>query len=329
MLFEADLWTLSPPCQPFTRMGKQKQGMDTRSSSLRTIIDLIRRIKPPAILLENVKGFEGSDAWRSLIETLVCCDYDIRQFLLTPLQFGVPNCRLRYYLVAKLRTEPQRSMFSFGQTPINSTDASTEADSNILRFPIFDVPLLPNCQCIVCTEKARYVGHEIRSIAINMLPANITSIEDHYAAYVPLCRPIQEFLLPKTDVPVWCLILHHYCIQEYLFLSKSDKERFYRILDIVSPESHKSACFTKGYGQRFEGTGSFLTLTRVPPADTDATFPPTLRAFHSKEIANLMCFPADFEFPEEVTEKQRKRLLGNSINVLVVAHILNWAFSTN
>uniref|UniRef100_A0A5K3FQ38 tRNA (Cytosine(38)-C(5))-methyltransferase n=1 Tax=Mesocestoides corti TaxID=53468 RepID=A0A5K3FQ38_MESCO len=301
LLFEADLWTLSPPCQPFTRMGKQKQGMDTRSSSLRTIIDLIRRIKPPAILLENVKGFEGSDAWRSLIETLVCCDYDIRQFLLTPLQFGVPNCRLRYYLVAKLRTEPQRSMFSFGQTPINSTDASTEADSNILRFPIFDVPLLPNCQCIVCTEKAR----------------NITSIEDHYAAYVPLCRPIQEFLLPKTDVP------------EYLFLSKSDKERFYRILDIVSPESHKSACFTKGYGQRFEGTGSFLTLTRVPPADTDATFPPTLRAFHSKEIANLMCFPADFEFPEEVTEKQRKRLLGNSINVLVVAHILNWAFSTN
>uniref|UniRef100_A0A5K3FMT7 tRNA (Cytosine(38)-C(5))-methyltransferase n=1 Tax=Mesocestoides corti TaxID=53468 RepID=A0A5K3FMT7_MESCO len=78
LLFEADLWTLSPPCQPFTRMGKQKQGMDTRSSSLRTIIDLIRRIKPPAILLENVKGFEGSDAWRSLIETLVCCDYDIR-----------------------------------------------------------------------------------------------------------------------------------------------------------------------------------------------------------------------------------------------------------
>lgn len=36
------------------------------------------RVKPPAIFLENVKGFEGSDCWKKLIEVLLESDYDFR-----------------------------------------------------------------------------------------------------------------------------------------------------------------------------------------------------------------------------------------------------------
>lgn len=42
----------------------------------------------------------------------------------------------------------------------------------------------------------------------------------------------------------------------------------------------------------------------------------------SQEIANLHYFPSSFVFPDEVTVKQRRRLLGNSLNVLVVARLL-------
>ncbi|CDS35898.1 DNA methyltransferase 2 putative [Echinococcus multilocularis] len=297
LLFGADLWTMSPPCQPFTRMGNQKRGKDTRCSSLLIIIQLIRRIKPPAVMLENVKGFEGSDAWCAILEALIACDYDVR-FLLTPLQFGIPNCRLRYYLVARLRTHNKQRMFSFGTSVDDLKGSFEKLASAIIRTPPCDVSPMPNCECGVCTNK---VG-------------GIASTENHFLEYIPFCHPIADYLLPECEIP------------EDLFLGQNELEKYYTILDIVTPENRKSACFTKGYAQRFEGTGSFLEVPQ--PSRSNSTSFPKIRAFHSKEIARLLCFPEYFDFPATVSEKQRRRLLGNSLNVLVVAHIMNWAFST-
>ncbi|PIO39972.1 hypothetical protein AB205_0037170 [Aquarana catesbeiana] len=47
-----------------------------------------------------------------------------------------------------------------------------------------------------------------------------------------------------------------------------------------------------------------------------------LRYFTPREIANLHGFPADFGFPEKITSKQRYRLLGNSLNVHIVARLI-------
>ena len=58
---------------------------------------------PTYILVENVQGFECSEARTELITTLTETGYTHRELLLSPLQFGVPNSRLRYYLLAKLR----------------------------------------------------------------------------------------------------------------------------------------------------------------------------------------------------------------------------------
>ncbi|BHF57204.1 tRNA (cytosine-5-)-methyltransferase [Sparganum proliferum] len=282
---------MSPPCQPFTRMGKRKLGEDNRSLSFHRVITLIqtyilvsnkKSVRPAAIFLENVKGFELSDAWKELLEALFHSGYEIRQFLLTPLQFGIPNCRLRFYLVAIWRGSSEKSSFSFSGSLPASDKANSVSDmlqlceKSIIRLPPPDAPSLPNC----------------------------------------------DFLLPDADLP------------DNLRLSAEKVTKFYRALDIVTPDSHKSACFTKGYSQRFEGTGSFLLL----PGDNSTARAsgnasknvddfPKLRYFHSQEVANLMCFPPSFKFPPEISEKQRLRLLGNSINVFVVAHVMYWAFS--
>lgn len=47
-----------------------------------------------------------------------------------------------------------------------------------------------------------------------------------------------------------------------------------------------------------------------------------LRFFSPKEVANLMCFPAKFQFPADMSIRQCYKLLGNSLNVLVVAELL-------
>ncbi|CAF3801550.1 unnamed protein product, partial [Rotaria sordida] len=53
------------------------------------------------ILLENVSGFEYSQAHQLLLNTLETYNYYYQQYLLSPIQFGIPNSRLRYYLIAK------------------------------------------------------------------------------------------------------------------------------------------------------------------------------------------------------------------------------------
>ncbi|RUS16658.1 hypothetical protein BC937DRAFT_90955 [Endogone sp. FLAS-F59071] len=102
---EANIWTMSPPCQPYTRTGLKNGSKDVRAKSFLYLMDMLPKMKhPPSyILVENVKGFEDSDTRNLLVEALITSNYTFQEFLLTPLQLGIPNSRLRYYLLAKRR----------------------------------------------------------------------------------------------------------------------------------------------------------------------------------------------------------------------------------
>ncbi|ELW47400.1 tRNA (cytosine(38)-C(5))-methyltransferase [Tupaia chinensis] len=112
--------------------------------------------------------------------------------------------------------------------------------------------------------------------------------------------------------------------------------RYALLLDIVKPTCRRSTCFTKGYGSYIEGTGSVLqtaedvqiediykSLTNLSQEEKiTQLLMLKLRYFTPKEIANLLGFPPEFGFPEKITVKQRYRLLGNSLNVHVVAKLI-------
>ncbi|CAH8578117.1 unnamed protein product [Schistosoma bovis] len=213
----ANIWSLCPPCQPFTRLGKRMCEADKRSSSFFHVLDLISILKPTGIILENVKGFEHSEPWRQLIEVLNSCDYEYRQFLLSPLQFGIPNCRLRFYLLARLRSSSWNSNFKMGQS-----------ESIDMRPPV-DAPMLPGCQCTSCSGVISHIEHT----------------DDNFTEYIQFCRPISEFVLVPSDSP-----------KELYFLDEKCLQRYFRVLDIVRSCDKKTRCFTKGYSKRLEGTGS-------------------------------------------------------------------------
>lgn len=52
--------------------------------------------------MENVKGFDLDTAREKFLIMLKSLNYNFQEFLLSPIQFGVPNSRLRYFLIAKL-----------------------------------------------------------------------------------------------------------------------------------------------------------------------------------------------------------------------------------
>lgn len=49
-----------------------------------------------------------------------------------------------------------------------------------------------------------------------------------------------------------------------------------------------------------------------------------LRYFTEYEISSIMGFPKEFSFPPNITLKQRYKVLGNSINVKVVAELIKY-----
>uniref|UniRef100_A0A2P2JXB7 tRNA cytosine-5--methyltransferase isoform X1 n=2 Tax=Rhizophora mucronata TaxID=61149 RepID=A0A2P2JXB7_RHIMU len=99
----AHAWLLSPPCQPYTRQGLQRHSGDARASSFLKILELVPNTKQPPNMLfvENVVGFETSDTRMKMMEILASSDFVAQEFILSPLQFGVPYSRPRYFCLAK------------------------------------------------------------------------------------------------------------------------------------------------------------------------------------------------------------------------------------
>ncbi|KAJ3319708.1 tRNA (cytosine-5-)-methyltransferase [Boothiomyces sp. JEL0866] len=99
---DANIWLLSPPCQPYTSGGKRLDTKDNRTAGLLNLIKLLPQVKPEYFFLENVFNFEISESRRLLVTQLLALNYKVDEFLVSPLAIGIPNDRKRYYLAAKL-----------------------------------------------------------------------------------------------------------------------------------------------------------------------------------------------------------------------------------
>jgi DNA (cytosine-5)-methyltransferase 1/tRNA (cytosine38-C5)-methyltransferase len=104
----ADLWLLSPPCQPFCRMGKRKDISDPRSRAFLNLLKILEEHPPQALALENVEGFLGSQAHDLLIRLLVRQGFHAQESRLCPTHFGIPNQRPRVYVLASRQPLPAR-----------------------------------------------------------------------------------------------------------------------------------------------------------------------------------------------------------------------------
>ncbi|MGB5295435.1 MAG: DNA cytosine methyltransferase [Thermoanaerobaculia bacterium] len=100
--WNADLWWLSPPCQPFTVRGLRRDTEDSRTRSFLRLIDCLGQAPPTYLALENVPGFRGSQTHSLLRSALDELGYAVQEVVLCPTELGVPNRRQRLYLVAGL-----------------------------------------------------------------------------------------------------------------------------------------------------------------------------------------------------------------------------------
>jgi DNA (cytosine-5)-methyltransferase 1 len=92
------------PCQAFSIAGKRGGFDDTRGTLFFDVAEIIKRKKPKAIFLENVKGLRNHDKGKTLETILNVLRNDLGYFVPEPKiinakDFGVPQNRERIYIV--------------------------------------------------------------------------------------------------------------------------------------------------------------------------------------------------------------------------------------
>ena len=308
----ADVWTASPPCQPYTRRGNGKHGDDPRARSFLHILEMFPKIrdvcKPKRVLVENVVGFETSATRDALVDALSDA-YSVREFVgASPARLGVPNTRERYYLLAKRKelgafadAAPRMRPFAACRHPrphgfepvLGGGSRTRDADADDFLFPRVEENV----------EEA--VGAYLRRATV------ATEGSDAASLAVPAAAAA----------------------------------KYWRWFDVVTPSSLGSQCFTAGYGKTVYG-GSVLAaeafandpemcevadaaqkryrLVRPPPKNALRYFAPEeIAALHGLERASAAS-GARFALPDTLTRRQLYFTLGNSISVDVVQELMRY-----
>ncbi|KAH9836755.1 S-adenosyl-L-methionine-dependent methyltransferase [Rhodofomes roseus] len=311
---QADLWLMSPSCQPYTVLNPLAKGAeDPRAKSFIHIIeDVLPRMvssntHPRYMLIENVAGFETSSTRQRLLDTLSGLGYNVLELLLTPLQFGIPNSRLRYYLLVKAK-------------PLQFANVGEDAAQAVWRH----IPgLAPDW-----VDTRMQSGP--REVVVDGRAADSVAEIRQY-----LDPPLEDGQLHPCAVPDRVL------------------EKWGRLFDIILPSARRSCCFTRGYSKMAERSGSvlqmneeldttsifdrFLAAQALGQENAVRILDPLrLRYFSPTELLRIFCFvptaggvhedQLGFLWPEDLSVKAQYRLIGNSVNVRVVMQLINYLF---
>ncbi|MFE2754297.1 DNA cytosine methyltransferase [Actinosynnema sp. NPDC059335] len=115
---DIDLIAGGPPCQPFSRAGRSKirslvdagvrDEFDERKELWRAYVDVVLKVKPRAVLMENVPDMALGDDFhvvRRIVDMLERAGYSTNLRLVDAWRYGVPQHRKRLILLARLDSD--------------------------------------------------------------------------------------------------------------------------------------------------------------------------------------------------------------------------------
>ena len=128
------------PCQAFSIAGKRGGFEDTRGTLFFDVAEIIKRKRPKAVLLENVRGLTTHDSGKTLqiiISTLEELGYKVFYQILNAKDFSVPQDRKRIYIVGFNETLFGKDIeFEFPKGTDDPTYISDYLEENIEGYSI-------------------------------------------------------------------------------------------------------------------------------------------------------------------------------------------------
>ena len=359
-ILKADIWVMPPPCQPHTRQhdhhSEEEELNDPRSQSFLHLIACLEEIPelgdmlgskgtdllPSIILLENVVGFEASASCQMYKRALSDNGYIFAEFhLLNPTQVGIPNDRPRYYCCAVKNTKRSNSAESVASKQLmdmfqnsGSTDSISVPSASDVLTSIPSLGVVEPGEASALPTISFYLDKDLPPLA-NDAPSIDTEKLDKLQ--------VSKKTIEKSAA--WCFDIvtlddaRSACFTSSYgkFVKGTGSVLYYGSDNSIAKDSSVDDAQSKADGQVAD------TFRLVDPKERayddtwwknlvsgDGDAPP-LRYLSGEEVARLMGFPlkenttgsaeSTFSFPEWCTEKQKWRLLGNSINVVISARI--------
>lgn len=152
---KADIIIGGPPCQPFSRFGKQ-QGINDSRDGFPIFIDAVNRLQPKLFLFENVSNLLGRHKWYYdlILSELRKLGYIVDYKVVNAVNYGVPQNRERIITVG------HKSSFSF---PVFSSYKTTvgEAIGDTMDKP------LPGSHFLTPAQDKYIAAYEKKSFCVN------------------------------------------------------------------------------------------------------------------------------------------------------------------
>lgn len=173
-----DIITAGFPCQPFSLAGQQRADGDQRNGWPATI-RIIREVRPPFVLLENVAGLlsaVGSDGRRyfgRILGDLAESGYSARWRVLSAAEVGAPHKRDRVFILGYLadsngdgKQQPSRSVGEFrpgsghGGQALADADGGRRAESGEFRARGWEPDTRRRGEVVANPDGERFQGAE-------------------------------------------------------------------------------------------------------------------------------------------------------------------------
>jgi len=295
-----NIWTMSPPCQPFTTTDAAKQlgGDDKRNKAFNYLMTILGKLsKPPQwIFFENVKGFEGTPVHERWLKVLKEAGYVWKQYKISPLDVNIPMNRTRFYMIC-CREDLAKGLKGF-------TNGDTVYST------------IPECSC---SESMPFDGFQLKKVSNQ-------EDDDNNISGPSNALPLENFVLSKDTIGA----------EEYEALIVPDKilaKPWAEGLSVVGVDDRVTFCFTSSYGQRMHKSSGSLLHTEENKGklvkrgmDMSKYHSGKIRLFSPKELLRLFGFPDWYSFPPELKQRHRWKVVGQSISCTVVKNIMHAEF---
>lgn len=200
------------PCQPFSKSGTQQGLLDeTRGTLFHEIIYILEKLgdkRPQYLILENVGNFERHDdgrTWQVVRHSLQKLGYDVRgtehirsggSGLLSPHYLGFPHTRERFFIVASLRTLPEKPFPLFNRTLVTTL--------NDIVQPANELSANDLAETCLSTSQQNCINHW--NELLSKLPENDVDLPSFpiwgdeldatypFESYTPYAAPIEELI---------------------------------------------------------------------------------------------------------------------------------------
>lgn len=305
------------PCQPFSNAGHRGAFEDTRGTLFQHIARIVRDKQPKVLLLENVKGIRNiqkGHVYRTILGVFEDLGYSMKDIVLSPHMFGVPQKRERVYFIgirrdlgeATLPPEPVKQPYTILD---KKADKKYSLPADLTKvFSAWDemIPILVGTQLGVPILLDYFTADETATGVQKWKKQYILKNKAIYAAH-------------KDAWDAW--------MDKHKDLLA--KRAVYRKLEWQAGKMKEGDTVLKGHfiqmrqsGIRIKQATTFPTLVAIVQTSIVGS---QKRYITPRECARLQSFPDTHLLPEQ--DRIAYKQLGNSVNVNVVQYVAQHALN--